>query len=792
MSTATRKLTFEDAKLQARGHEIEILVHFGFPRDLLDGKHHSCPICKQGKDCFRLIDPQAGAVLCNKCFKVGNGDFINAVGKITGMHKAEALQAIANYLDADKASPQHAKPKATLRPRATYANERQAEIAVNIRGLTVEARHEYRNSHDELLAVVLRLIDGEGEKTFRPTMKLANGQWVVGTIEGLRPLYGLDKLAGSDLIIVCEGEQTASALCSLGFIAVTWMGGAPSVKHADWAELANSAGLETIAFLPDNDIVGREAMRSAIRIIRDLNPELNLKLVEVAVINEFGEGADAADFINDCNSDIETPRREILAAIDSSDLWQSDATLFNKPTSVDLIGIPDITVISGQTDEANSRRLWLQNQGRFGWCHSWKTFVNYDGRRWSRDESMQMAGMGREVYYRLFDELRNVAQNVGSDSLRSITSFIRKSGSAHGQAAMLELVKSQPGVPVMPNEFNRDPDAFNCENGTIDLRTGRILAHNPADNITQLAPVVFDPSATCPNWQAFIDLIFCGDAELIRYVQAAAGYSLTGSTEEHSLFFCYGKGSNGKSTFLNTLRDICGDYGLAAAKDLLLTNGTEQHPTAMTDLFGRRWVNCIEADEGKRLCESIVKLLTGGDAIRARGMRENYYEFQPTHKIWLSANHKPTVRGDDDGIWRRIKLIPFTHKFTEVQKDTKFPVKLRCEWSGILNWMLEGLSDWRTNQFVIPSAVALASTKYRTEQDRLADWFADRCLVSTSMKARGQTLYSDYYSWCGVSAMGSKTFYEKMGERFQKKISNGIWYIGIALNASRQEGQDFD
>lgn len=776
MSMATQRIEAGKLKQQLAGRGAEALQHIGIAAEFLTGKNGPCPKCG-GKDRFRY-DRAKEFCFCNQCHRTGNGDIIANAKWFTGQSFLDTLDTLADF--AGMASPV-AATKPTSKPRKTYPNVTQAAQAANHEGLPIETQHEYLSRAGDLLAIVLRLRDGKGEKTFRPIMQRPDGQWIAGTIEGPRPLYGLNTLDDAETVFIVEGEKTADALRSLGIVVVTWMSGAASWRKADWSPLANSPTVKQIALLPDNDKPGRDAMDGVASILRGANSTAEIKIVEVAGIIKQGDKADAADLVASYPGDIETPRAEILAAVDTAEPWKPEV----KPALVaaSSIDAPDITEISGQTDEANSRRLWLRNQGRFAWVHPWKIFVVYDGRRWTRDESMLMAAMGIETYHSLYDELKNIGQTASKESLRGIYSFIRKSGSAHGQADMLELVKSQPGIPVMPGEFNRDSMLFNVENGTIDLRTGKILAHCAADKITQIAPVVFDPAATCPHWRAFIELIFCGDAELIRYVKAAAGYSLTGSTEEHSLFFCYGKGSNGKSTFLNTLRDIHGDYGLAAAKDLLLTNGNEQHPTAMADLFGRRWVNCIEADEGKRLCESTVKMLTGGDAIRARGMRENFYEFQPTHKIWLSANHKPTVRGDDDGIWRRIKLIPFAHKFTDEQKDTKFPDKLRAEWSGILNWMLEGLADWRANGLVTPSAVAVASTEYRAEQDRLADWIEDRCIVASGVKSKAKALYDDYLSWAGTGAMSSTAFGTKLAERYEKKRGNGIWYSGIALAA---------
>lgn len=774
MSKTAQRIDGADLKRRLSGCEAQALQHIGIGAEFLTGKNVPCPKCG-GTDRFRF-DRAKGYCFCNKCHNKNNGDIIADIQWFTGKPFLESLALLAAY--AGMISDASPKPKPTSKPRKLYANMTQAALAANHERLTVEALHEYRLADGELVYVKLRLRKSDGSKDFKPLTKKSDGRWYVGGPEVPTWLYGLDTLAGAEVVFVVEGEKTADALRTLGFTAITWADGASSYGKADWSPLANSPIVKQIILMPDNDKPGRDAMHAVAAIIRKLNPSVQIKIVDVPGIIELGDKADAADLVTSYPGDTETPRSEIRAAVDAAESW---APAKGELAAVSSIDEPNLGEITGQTDEANSRRLWKLNQGRFVWCAPWKSFVIYDGRRWTRDDTMKMGTMAIDTYHSLYDELKSIDPKVGSDAFRGITSFIKNSGSARGQAAMLELVKSQPGIALMPSDFNQNPDLFNCENGTIDLKTGKLHAHDPADKITQLAPVVFDPKANCPKWRSFIDLIFGGDADLIRYIQAAAGYSLTGSIEEHALFFCFGKGSNGKSTFLETLRDIVGDYGIAAAKDLLLTNGNEQHPTGLTDLFSKRWANCIEADEGKRLCESTVKMLTGGDSIRARGMRENFWEFKPTHKIWLSVNHKPTVRGDDDGIWRRIQLIPFKHKFTDDQKDKKFTAKLRPEKSGILNWMLEGLADWRVNGLQVPPAVAQASNEYRAQQDRLADWIADRCLVSASMKEKAHALYVDYANWSGLSARGSRTFYEKLSDRFEKKHSNGTWYLGIAL-----------
>jgi putative DNA primase/helicase len=201
--------------------------------------------------------------------------------------------------------------------------------------------------------------------------------------------------------------------------------------------------------------------------------------------------------------------------------------------------------------------------------------------------------------------------------------------------------------------------ALNVQNGTLDLKTGELLPHRQEDLITKLAPVDYDPAADCPRWEAFLHRVMAENNDLVRFLQRAAGYALTGDVSEHALHFLYGTGRNGKGTFLETFLAILGDYATTVDANLLVAKRNDDHPTGLTDLDGRRFVATQEVEDGRRMAEALVKKLTGGDLIKARRMRENNYEFDPVHKLFLAANHKPEIRGTDEAIWSRIMLVPF-------------------------------------------------------------------------------------------------------------------------------------
>ncbi len=262
---------------------------------------------------------------------------------------------------------------------------------------------------------------------------------------------------------------------------------------------------------------------------------------------------------------------------------------------------------------------------------------------------------------------------------------------------MLKLAESELGVPVLPEDLNRDGWLLNVPNGTLDLRSGTLREHRREDLITQLCPVDYDPAAECPLWHQTLNTFFARphrerQAELIDYFHRGAGKSLAGVVRDHVLLFAYGTGSNGKSTMLNALQETLGpDYAMKATAGLLMASKTDAHPTGLTDLYGKRLVVAIETESGRRLNETLVKELTGGDKIRARRMREDFWEFSPTHSIVLATNHKPTVRGTDHGIWRRLRLLPFTVSIPDGQADKSMPEKLRAEAPGILAWLVPRL-----------------------------------------------------------------------------------------------------
>jgi putative DNA primase/helicase len=353
--------------------------------------------------------------------------------------------------------------------------------------------------------------------------------------------------------------------------------------------------------------------------------------------------------------------------------------------------------------------------------------------------------------------------------------------------AMIRLAQSQPGIAMRPDELDRDPWLLNCLNGTLDLRSSAVRRHRREDLLTNICPVAYDRTAECPQWRQFLRDIMDGNEALITYLQRAVGYSLTGSVEEQCLFFLYGSGQNGKSTFLGVILALLAAYAMQTIPELLMVRSHEQHPTERADLFGKRFVATIEVESGKYLAEALVKQLTGGDRIRARRMREDFWEFEPTHKIWLAANHKPLVRGRDYAIWRRIRLIPFTVKIDDNKKDPKLLDKLKAELPGILAWAVQGCLDWQQQGLAEPQEVIDATKNYQDEMDVIGQFLNECCFLkpgSQEIKANSTDLYKAFLKWSGELTMTQKAFSSALQELgYTKKVGGDgrMYWQGIGL-----------
>lgn len=348
----------------------------------------------------------------------------------------------------------------------------------------------------------------------------------------------------------------------------------------------------------------------------------------------------------------------------------------------------------------------------------------------------------------------------------------------------IKLARSLPGVYVSNESLDKDHFKLNVLNGTLDLTTGKLHPHERADLITKCCRVAYQKGATAPEFDKFLSRIQ-PDPDLRGYIQRAMGYSLTGDVSQQCFYFCWGDGSNGKSTLLNLILQMVAGYGIQAPPDMLLQSATERVRDDLAALQGKRYVITIEVAKGQTLAEGVVKQLTGGDNIRARFLYKNSMEFAPSWKIWLAANHRPVVTSNDHGIWRRVKLIPFTQKIAECEKDYELPAKLQRELPGILNWCLAGLEDYLAWGMQEPKAVSLITEEYRQESDWLGQFLGEKCYEGANAKVPATQLYDAYVAWSErrkERVRSMTTFGRDMGMRAQRIKVNGVyWYSGYSL-----------
>ena len=394
----------------------------------------------------------------------------------------------------------------------------------------------------------------------------------------------------------------------------------------------------------------------------------------------------------------------------------------------------------------------------------------------------------------LWADVGKLLPDVGGDVAIELVRFAHATASARGIANMLTLARSEADIPILPESLDSHPWLLNCANG-ISTCGPASCCRTTGDKISsKLVPhdFVLGAEAESPMWDEFLATIFADNANMIRFVQRLFGSALVGQVFDHVLPILWGKGANGKSVLVETMLHVFGpDYGCKAVSDLLLAKRNDSHPTERADLHGKRLVACTETDENRRLAEALVKELTGGDTIKARRMREDFWSFKPSHTAVLVTNHKPEVRGTDLGTWRRLRLVPFSVTIPPENQDKRLAEKLHGETCGILRWCVEGCLAWQREGLGEPDEVTAATADYRDAMDVLGAFLADCCLTDPAVRVRASDLYHAYGKWCearGESAKSGRVFGESMTERgFERIHSGGTWYRGVALTSDREE-----
>lgn len=593
--------------------------------------------------------------------------------------------------------------------------------------------------------------------------------------QGIEPIiYNLPEVIravkNQQLIFIVEGEKDADNLAKLGLIATTSFDGASKSKQKQkWRESYNKYFKNAnVILIPDNDEPGKAHMENVA-----INLEEYAASIKIIELEDLQEKQDITDWLGEGNT-----KEKLFRIIENTPKW------INAKINILNYNFSDV---------GNAERLIALHGRNIKFNPLLQKWMIWSGKHWEIDENLKIERLAKDVIKRIQaagDKIK--VDDEGMEKYKKqIKSFVLKSENDGRIKAMLNQSKSQMGVILR----NTDEDIFklNVFNGTLNLKTGELESHNRKDNITKLIDIKYSPKTKCDNWLNFLDKIFQGDKELIDYIHKTIGYSLTGDMTEQCFYMCYGGGANGKSTFLNTIQRILGDYGDSLkGSSLMIKRNDDGARGDLAKLKSKRFVIASELNEGQTFDESLLKALTGGDIVPVRYLYGEEFPLKPQFKLWIGTNEKPKVKGTNLGIWRRVRLIPFFHTFKDEEKDPDFYEKfIEPELEGILNWAVEGCLLWQREGIEIPKKVMMAVEEYQSEMDSIGRFIEECCILGADYTAKASHLYDFYVKWCIENReheLSNVKFGKKITEKgFNKaKKKNGIFYDGIGLISPEQ------
>jgi putative DNA primase/helicase len=574
------------------------------------------------------------------------------------------------------------------------------------------AKWDYLDAGGKLLAVVYRYDPPGGKKQFRPwdakRHKMAPPD--------PRPLYNQPGMVSAAQVVLVEGEKCAQALIDAGIVATTAMHGANApVDKTDWSPLSGKA----VLIWPDRDKPGWEYASQAAQAVL----AAGAKSCHILYPPEDApEGWDAADAIVE-GFDVATflthgPRLQM------HDVADADEPVVGSDESV------------WGTEDALALAFTRRYHRDWRYVAAWGRWLVWDGQRWRTEDTLAAT-----------DLIRNVCRQT---ALRADNPKVAAKLASAGTVGGVErLARADRRHAATTDEWDSDPWLLNTPGGVVDLKTGRKRANERADRMTKITTAT--PNGECPQWTAFLSDVTGGDVELQAYLQRMVGYCLTGATSAHALFFLYGTGANGKSVFANVISTILGDYAATASMDTFVETRGDRHPTDLAGLRGARFVTAIETEQGRRLNESKVKAITGGDKISARFMHKDFFEYTPQFKPVIVGNHKPAIRNIDEAMRRRLHMIPFTVTIPPDRRDPRLTEKLLAERDGILAWAVAGCLAWQREGLKPPACVQAATEEYFEAEDALGRWIDERCVREVNAKSLTAELFTDWKQWAEAS-----------------------------------------
>lgn len=434
-------------------------------------------------------------------------------------------------------------------------------------------------------------------------------------------------------------------------------------------------------------------------------------------------------------------------------------------------------------DTGNADRVMDRYGDIIRYSYQSKKFYIYNGVIWEEDNR----GVIRTLIDAMITDMKNekvvtTEEVEEEDAIANLQKHIKNSRSNRAKKNIEDELKHR--VAILPEEFDRNDMLLNTKNGYLDLSSGELHEHDKEELFSRVAGSEYTNNAQPDTWISFLNDIFDYDGELIRYIQKALGYSLTGSSKEQIMFILLGNGRNGKSLFVNVISEIMGDYSTNMQADSLMVKRNSGVNNDIARLAGARFVTSSEPNEGFVFDEGLIKQMTGDDKITARFLHQENFEFEAKFKIWLATNHRPIVRGTDDGIWRRLVVIPFDVQIPEHKVDRDLKYKLLREAPAILDWMLEGSLMWQRQGLKQPKRIQEAGYEYRKDMDITDAFLDDMCEVGEGYEIAASEFYQAYSNWAKTNNeydVGNVEFGKRMKKKFEHKTSNGVKYIGVKL-----------
>jgi putative DNA primase/helicase len=702
----------------------------------------ACPKCG-GDDRFS-INTNKQVWNCRGC--EAGGDVINLVRHLDGVDFRAACSTLAGE------PPQKRPPT-----KEVVAEEYRYEYETG-ESAFVKVRFEYQRSDGSYVTNK----DGKRQKSFRqrrPDPDKPDG-WI-WNVDGIPPLlYRLpeviEAVANEQIVLIVEGERKANLLWSWNVPATCNSGGAKKWKAEHAAPLAGA----DVVIIPDNDQPGQDHLNIVARSLEDTAASIRvLKLPGLPPKGDIVDWAAKGGTVEQLIKLIESTSKHWVPA-------EADPPR-GPEHSDDALALEFVSQFGADSRFVAQRGKW------FFW----------NSGRWKLDETL-----------RAFDLARTICRDhaMRCDNSQHLASAL---ASAKTIGAVERLAKTDRHIAATIDLFDTDPFIFNNQTTTVDLRTGVDREPRREDYCTKSSAVTAPSAEACPLWMKFLSRVTKDNAELIGFLQRFLGYCLTGNVREHVLAFLYGTGSNGKSVFVSTAAGILGDYAVVAAMETFIASNVDRHPTEIAKLMGARLVVARETQKGRRWDEAKIKNLTGGDKLTGRFMRGDFFDFEPTHKLLLAGNHKPTLRSVDEAMRRRILLVPFTETIPIEERDLKLEEKLKAEWPSILRWMIDGCLEWQRDGLQVPKIVREATDEYLEDHDTLAQWLEE--MVDTDVKdprafVPTRELFASWRKWCdsrNFKVSNESAFAESLEDKGFEKVrhrSSSAQQRGFKRMALRQ------